>query len=90
MTGFQYLLASSVMIAFASIVSVNYYSWSSDMSWRMFISLQGVCLDDNLRRFLPMWFECQPYIANEHLFDPTAEERIHKFRQSDWIVQIEA
>jgi len=87
MTGFQHLMLSSFMIAMASLMSINYDQWSEDANWKVLVSLQGVCENEDLRHRLPRWFDCGRYEELREL-DRDSDARIHRLRQTDNLPQI--
>lgn len=87
MTGFQHLLLSSVLIALASLMSVNYDSWSADGRMSVLISMNGLCEDNRINRHLPYWIDCGRY-TELYKLEMGDDERIHQFRQSDTLPQI--
>ncbi len=58
MSGFQYLMLSSAVIAFATLVSVNHEQMQEDGSLSVLFSLQGFCRSVTLQAYSPVPIEC--------------------------------
>ena len=58
MSGFQYLMFSSAVIAFTTLISVNHEQMQEDGSLSVLFSLQGFCRSDMLQAYSPVPIEC--------------------------------
>jgi hypothetical protein len=58
MSGFKYLMLSSIVIAFASLLSVNYEQMREDGRLSVLFSLQGFCRNETIHNYIPVEVDC--------------------------------
>ena len=65
MTGFRYLVASILLIAFATLVSANYRTYGSDATIAQLFSLGAICENGQFQKLVPFELNCEPVPKNE-------------------------
>ncbi len=87
MTGFKYLMLSSVLIALASLLSVNYEKMKEDGSLAVLFSLQGFCRNETIMANFPLEVDCTDRM-DVRRFTVSRDASQFEVHQPEEIVQI--